>query len=356
MFAKRLVAAVCRSAVATRLNQISGAVLFAVALVLLLAQTGGHAQSQVSDPLSYSTGFLITGNYVVGGVDLTKDVNPSVGGFSTGVINISGVPANADILAAYLYWETIHLATVDATAAAAGVQFNGSDVESDSVTVVQSAPVTLQPGSNCYSSGNQSVTMRKFKADVMRLLPLQMDLNGPTGKRLANGAHTVRLPDVSGGNQAPESGGATLLIVYRDPEPSPTLNPLRKIVVYDGNYVLPDLVTSMTQNLRGIYKSAATKSAKITYIAGSGQPNANERILLNGSPTPVATNSFAGANSAERAWNNPTYDVSSNMNPGGNTGDGFGETVTATLDHSGGGGYDCLAVGAIVFSTAIADE
>ena len=80
----------------------------ALVLALLLAQSGGHAQSQVEDQLNYSTGFLITGNYVVGGVDLTKDVNPSIGGFSTGVINISGVPANADILDAYLYSDTIH--------------------------------------------------------------------------------------------------------------------------------------------------------------------------------------------------------------------------------------------------------
>ena len=80
-----------------------------VVLVLLLAQAGGRAQSVVSDPLKYANGFLVTGNYVVGGVDLTKDVNVPMGGFATGVINISGVPANADILAAYLYWETIDL-------------------------------------------------------------------------------------------------------------------------------------------------------------------------------------------------------------------------------------------------------
>jgi hypothetical protein len=55
--------------------------------------------------------------------------------------------------------------------------------------------------------------MWAFKADVLRLLPPQLDANGPTGKRLGNGAHTVRLPDAGGGNIVPESAGAVLLRV-----------------------------------------------------------------------------------------------------------------------------------------------
>ena len=61
---------------------------------------------RASTHFPYSTGFLVTGNYVVGGVDVQGQ---SANGFSTGTIHISGVPANADILAAYLYWETIDL-------------------------------------------------------------------------------------------------------------------------------------------------------------------------------------------------------------------------------------------------------
>ena len=101
----------------------------------------------------------------------------------------------------------------------------------------------------------------------------------------------VRLPDAGGGNNVPESGGATLLIVYRNPERNPTLNPLRKIVVYDKSdeaYIVPDLVTSVTTNLRGIYRSAGCfQSARITYIAASGQPNGNERIFVNLANFPI---------------------------------------------------------------------
>ena len=43
------------------------------------------------------------------------------------------------------------------------------------------------------------------------------------------------------------------------------------------------------------------------------------------------------------------------MTPGNNSGGGFGETATTTVDHSSGGSYDCLTWAAIIFSTAVAD-
>ena len=237
-----------RTLASSRLRKVTAAALFVVTLVFLRTQVGG----QVVDPLQYAGGFLVTGDYAVGSVDLTNSTNPSSGGFSTGTINISGVPANADILAAYLFWETINLTGV--TNPEAGVQFNGSNVVDAEVGLVKRADEDLGTGATCFASGNQSLTMWAFKADVLRLLPMQMDLNGPTGKRLANGDHTVRLPDAGGGNQVPESAGAVLLVVYRNPEPDPSMNPLRRIVVYEGLKRKPDLVTTMTQTLRGILR------------------------------------------------------------------------------------------------------
>ena len=43
------------------------------------------------------------------------------------------------------------------------------------------------------------------------------------------------------------------------------------------------------------------------------------------------------------------------MTPGNNSDDGYGETATTSVDHTGGGGYDCVTWNAIVFSTAIED-
>src|SRR5215510_10381691 len=66
-----------------------------------------HGKAAVDYPnsLPFSKQFLIPGNYVVGSVDLLPASQGN--GFITGNIPVSGVPANADILAAYLYWETI---------------------------------------------------------------------------------------------------------------------------------------------------------------------------------------------------------------------------------------------------------
>src|SRR5262245_19149854 len=79
--------------------------LFSLVTLAWLAFTGAgvHAQPPPPDALPYSKGYLITGNYVASGVNLTDQDNPvDPNGFSTGTIHISGVPADADIVAAYM--------------------------------------------------------------------------------------------------------------------------------------------------------------------------------------------------------------------------------------------------------------
>jgi hypothetical protein len=78
------------------LKRVAKGTILATALGALLAEVPGHATSVAQDPLPYSKGFLVTGNYVVAGVDLPK-ANAS------GTITVAGVPDNADIVGAYLY-------------------------------------------------------------------------------------------------------------------------------------------------------------------------------------------------------------------------------------------------------------
>ena len=92
---------------------------------------------------------------------------------------MSGVPANADILAAFLYWETIstQISQVD------GAKFRGNPV-----TVVKATSTRLDgDAASCWSpvSGPRpSYTLTMFRADVLRFLPLQKDSNGNiTSKR-----------------------------------------------------------------------------------------------------------------------------------------------------------------------------
>ena len=332
-------------------------------LPLLLLQIVGYAAPAASK-LQYMQGFLVTGDYVVGGVDLTETANPIVDGFSTGTILMgNAVPANADILAAHLFWETITL-TSDRSQAA-GVKFRGMDIDIDSLTVHEAPPTSLTGTyAPCWASGTP-LTMHHFEADVLRFLPVQADQNDqPTGKRIVNDAdlqanglqpHTVTLP-VRAENQIPESAGASLVVVYReDPEPGavPT-EPLRKIVIYNGMHIQGSIDESTTLNIQGFYKrSSSISSAKVTHIVGSGQPNSRDRILFNG--LVKATDPFKIGSASQRGWDNPTYDVSAQMN-GATNSTQYGETVTTTIDHQPTtGGYDCVTSGAVVFSTAVED-
>src|SRR5262249_44388907 len=147
----------------------------------------------------------------------------------------------------------------------------------------------------------------------------------------------------------PQSAGASLVVVYRDPA-----QPLRKIVLYDGVYVQPSLNVSTTFTLRGFYLSAVTSPpAQLTHIFASGPKNTHDRLYFNDSPAGdvlMASDPFPNAKtSSDRAWASPTIDVTSQMSSGNNTVGGFGETATTTVNHSGGGPYDCITWAATIF-------
>ena len=85
---------------------------------VLLFPRAGHAQGA----LPFSGSYSITGNYVVGTVDLAPQ--HASNGLVTGTIPMSGVPANAEILAAFLYWETIWTDEAQLS----GAKFRGQDI------------------------------------------------------------------------------------------------------------------------------------------------------------------------------------------------------------------------------------
>lgn len=338
---------------AFRPRRLATATLLAVGLAALFTQADGHAQG--ADALGYSRGFLVTGNYVVGGVDLPRD-----GG--TGTINFNGalgntVPPDAELVAAFLYWEA--LAPPDT--AMAGAMFRGAPIVTAKASRLTSLPGT--GSANCWgASGNLDRVLTMYRADVLHMLPKQYDAADRwTGRYLVNDAdltshglplHQVSLGQTGSGNTLTAAAGATLLFVYRD-----LAEPLRKIVLYDGVHAQAQGTTT-TQTIRGIYRSSATPSARITHIVGSGAGNARERLLFNGSV--IATDPFPTPidGGSDRGWANPTFDVSSLM-PGTDGSDGFGEIVTTSVDHGANNEnatpYECLTWAAIIFSTAVAD-
>src|SRR5688572_257230 len=244
------------------------------ALVAVSALTQPTGQAQVANALPFAKRYTVTGNYVVGGVDLRPQARSN--GFVTGAIAMSGVPANADILAAFLYWETISTSKAQVD----GVKFRGIPVN-----VVKGSSVTLnRPTAPCWSGAgsNATFTMSMYRADVLRYLPPQLDADGlPTGKRLVNDAdlknanlplHTVTLPEAGTGNRVPQSAGASLFVIYRDPTA-----PLTSIVVYDGIH-LQNPGQTTTQTIQGFLQSSANPVAKMTHLLGSGAPNATDRL------------------------------------------------------------------------------
>ena len=335
--------------VALRLPVSAGVISLACFLVL----AAGHAATKKELP--YAKGYTVTGDYAVGNVDLRPTGGSS--GFATGTIPMSGVPENADILAAFLYWETIWTdkAQVD------GATFRGAPV-----TVVKASSRALaDKTAACYASGGgrkPKYTMTMYRADVLHLLPSQVDGDGnATGKRLVNDAdllqfglplHSVTLPDAGAGNQVPQSAGATLVVVYRAAGA-----PLRKVVLFDGITLQSD--GALAQNVFGFLQSSTgATSAKLTHIIGSNGANKTDQIWFSDGRRRqlLATNAIVpnGSPASDRVWAATTFDVGSRM-PGRDDNDGFGETVWTYVDHKKKSPGACLSFAAVVFSTTVQD-
>ncbi len=343
-------------------TKIAPAILIAAFLAILLGQTGGRAAVDPY-PLKYASGFLVTGDYVVAGVDLTPQLNPpDANGLATGTITVpaNAVPYNADIVGAYLYWESIFvpvcLQTDPATGncvewqnPADGAKFNGLPI---SPTARKATSFALSGNlAACWgAAGATGSVVTEFRADVLPLLPKRFDTNNQwTGKYNVNTSHTVTLPEKSG-DHAIQSAGATLFLVYRDPS-----QPLRKIVVFEGAYAQPDAAgVTLAQNLSGFYKSASAKSAKLTHIVGSGGNNMKESVAFNGTVVSAGDPFPQTSPSSDRSWANPTFVVSQLM-PGGNFNDGHGESATTTIQVSNASPAACRVSSAVIFSTAVAD-
>ena len=338
----------------------------ALATAAILLPTPLPAQG-TPPSLPYSRGFLVTGDYVVGGIDLREATNPIVSGFSTAPISMSGVPENADILAAYLYWETVTTADIVDPIAweteAAGVQFRGFDID---VTNVLSAKRTQVPslGAACFGSG--SLSMNMFRADVLRFLPVKVDSAGkPTGKRLVNDAdltaqgldpHTVKLP-VRDGNGVPESAGASLVVVYRDQNPNA---PLKKVLIYDGNVLKPNINTAAQPDHQGLLRIGDDQVREDHAHRLQRSAEQPAEVLVQGrrrQPMPRPSEPVRSPTARRRSGGGPTRRSMSStlMDPGNYPGE-YGETVQTSIVHQpNNGSDDCVASGAVVFSTSVAD-
>jgi hypothetical protein len=329
-----------------------------------LAQTG-------TNPLTIFKNYFVTGDYVVGGwVEASSD-----GTFATGTISIpdpkkpaqSGlpttVPVGADIVAAYLYWGTVE----GSQSAFRGQQafFNGYSITGDNL-LSPNGTVSWSSG-GCIGGSQGSKTMRIYRADVRRYLPVDTNPSSPTfGTLLAGGTDqnplsiSVRMADSgSNGNTQPNALGATLVIIYRVLNP-PT--PLNAVVLYDGAYAPSNAAPNVSQMMVGFYQPNSPPTAKLTHIVANGQPNKGETVSFVSPSTgshvlPSLYTAIFGADAPPfpglyGMWDNPTWSVGSWANGGTSGFDPF--ESTSVVPASTGSG--CVDWGAMIFSTTVQDS
>jgi hypothetical protein len=324
------------------------------ALLLFFVWTFAFARP-ASAQLALSNNYFVTGDYIVGGVGLR---GLGVNGIATGTINIpdqnsvpaTGVPAGADIVAAYLYWETVESSNAGAATGMQG-SFNGYAI-TGTIRGNPNAPTSWSTG-GCAGSSLGSKTMRVYRADVRPYLPLDSNGNFQTPNASTPGKYQVQLADSgSNGGGVPLTLGASLVIVYRVQSPQV---PLNSIVLYDGALAPSNSSSTMTLPLQGFYDAAASPIAKITHIVGNGQPNKSETVYLNTTtlnslytglpPFPGIYNQNTISASGGGSWDNPTWtsttavpaDASSAM-----------AQVVPSSSNSG-----CVNWGAVIFSTTV---
>lgn len=293
---------------------------------LALAPPGRAANG---DSLRFFKNYFVTGDYAVAGVGLRGQ---GIGGFAQGTINLNNsVPAGADVIAAFLYWQTVELTP---NPSSINGFFRGK--------AIVGKPLGDPKNAACWSSGGTTgpsgSSGRVYRADVLRYL----DIDKTKNVRVANGAHTVRLPDsgANGNGNAPFTNGATLVVVYRIVVPGdPSAAPLKSVVIYDGAFTMAKRGDGMTQTVGGFYQASEQLAAKVTSIVGNGRPSFQSTLALNNKQF---FQPFVGAQGVR--WDNPTFSFPLPQNAAS-------FNVAASSDDN----QLCLTWGAIVASMNVTD-
>jgi hypothetical protein len=304
-----------------------------VALVIscvALSVSAAQAQS-----LKFFKNHIITGDYAVAGVALR-------GTSGTGIIDMSGagIPANADILSVYLYWQTVIGQSDPVNVGMLGATFHGHslDVVIDGVTQSIAKAVNPTGTAPCNAAGDSTggaYGIRRavtYRADVHRFL----DQDPTTGKLLVNTTHEIHLPSSGGDvNQVPSVAGASLVVIYRDPS-----KPLRAVVIYDGGLTVDSHTPNVTVTVSGYYQPATEPDANVTMIVADGQ-SLPEKFIVNSIPF-LTINPFNGPN-----WENTTFPISAST---------LGTGPSTSLRVTGiGSPFDCVSPVVAVLATNVKD-
>jgi len=342
--------------------------VFVAIVVAVVGAALTHVLLEAQAPLPQATGlsffknYFVTGNYVVGGVNLR---GTGEDGVATGIIDLTtltndDIPDGADVVAAFLYWQTVE--TPNSGTGADGATFQGNLNPSAPFDPLGRNDISgiakvLNPTGTapCWSSGggtggaDGAHQMYARRADVLRFIPY----DPVTERYIVKTRYEVRLLDAGTGNQVPSTPGASLVVVFKDPS-----QPLRSVVIYNGGYTMDNSTQRMNRTLQGFYQAGVSPgitsiSAKITHIVGEGSEKPEQLFFDSGNSatTPLGSNNpfqgltAAAGTSTDPAWDNLTLPVTVTAGA---------SAVTTRVDHVGSP-FDCLSWGAIIFSTTVQD-
>jgi hypothetical protein len=353
-------------------------------LLLLVLSVAPCAFAQT--PLTYFKNYFVSGgDYVVGGWLRNGSAYTGVAygtgsSYANGTISIpdtyqasqggiaaTSLPAGVEIVAAFLYWQTVESSQTGPAGqtvyfSASAPDANGNPVNPYTITGTNpqnASPVSWSSGGCSGSSGGTKI-ISTYRADVLRFL--NIDSNGlPVG----NGTYTVSMADSgSNGNTPPVALGATLVLVIRDPA-STTLN---GVVLYEGTYSPSNPSRTTTQLIQGFYQpsTATTPNAKFTAIASSGQHNKYETVSLQTSTTdgavhPIVTLPSLYGNGTlppfpglyNGSWDNPTW-LANSYGTAVLGEQNYVSSVTATITPRANNN-GCVSAAAMILKTDVQD-
>jgi hypothetical protein len=320
-------------------------------LVAALAAQPARAQNA----LNYFKNYFVTGDYVAVGVGLQ---HTGVNGLATGTLTVdpSQIPANAEVVAAHLYWQTISSSGTPDPSVLQGAKFKGNDISKIAVLLSPTGSSPCWSGGGATGGGGSKSTW-SFRADVQRFFPRVRPANPNEPVQVkVTGSHTVTLPDMGGSNQLPSTLGAGLVIVYRVTGYDPATGyqrprmPLRSVLLYDGGFTMNQQNQQMQVTLQGFYEaSRSSPLARMTHFVADGQANKTERVQITSTASAadnrlVAINPFGG---------NTGFDALTFQNvplePGA-------MKATVTVDPGGNGSFDCLSWSTVVMSVVVQDR
>jgi hypothetical protein len=321
---------------------------------VLVAALAAHP-ARAQNALNYFKNYFVTGDYVAVGVGLQ---HTGVNGFATGTLTVdpAQIPPDAEVVAAYLYWQTISSSGTPDPSVLQGAKFKGNDISKIAVLLNTAGSAPCWSAGGATGEGGSKSTW-SFRADVQRFFPRVRPVNPNEPVQVkVTGSHTVTLPDMGGSNQLPSTLGAGLLIVYRITGYDPATGyqvphrPLRSVLLYDGGYTMNNQARQMQLTVQGFYEaSRSSPFARMTHFVANGQSNKPERVQISSTSSQadnrlVAVNPFVANTGFEAA----TFE-NLPLEPGA-------MMATVTVDPGGSGSFDCLSWPAVVMSTVVQDR